>query len=217
MLDGAASWVATPGNLALRRTGWAPTVLKKLGKVAKELPPMGGKGPVPFAPLHREHGPPARLHQIATATPPPPPPLRLSLSLSLSPTPTPLCPLQGSRGRRRGPLQRGTGRRRRGMVPPTPTPPGVGQGRGRGGGEGGRPEVVPPRRCAAIVWACLASARILTPTTAPHGGGVMPWRCIPSGKAHASTDGSTYPQPNSLGGHFRTARAQRQLLRCLPR
>ena len=50
MFDIAASRVATPRNLTLRRTGLAPVVLKEFAKVAKELPPLRGKGLVQFAP-----------------------------------------------------------------------------------------------------------------------------------------------------------------------
>ena len=65
MFDMAASWVATPGNLTLRRTGWAPAGLKEFAKVAKELPPVRGKGAVPFAPLMGNMVPLVMLHQIA--------------------------------------------------------------------------------------------------------------------------------------------------------
>ena len=65
MFDGAASWVATPGNLTLRRTGWAPAVLKEFTKVARELPPVGGKGLVPFAHLTGNMVPLLMLRHIA--------------------------------------------------------------------------------------------------------------------------------------------------------
>ena len=67
--DHASSWVVTTGNLTLRRTGWAPTVLKEFAKVAKELPPMGGKGPLPFAPLTGNMFPLVMLCCFASATP----------------------------------------------------------------------------------------------------------------------------------------------------
>ena len=72
MFDAAASKVKLPGNVGLRHTGWAPTLLKEFAKVAEELPPVGGKGPVPFAPLTQNMVPLVVLHEIATATPSPP-------------------------------------------------------------------------------------------------------------------------------------------------
>ena len=51
MFERAAPWMQTTGNITLRRTGWGPSVLKEIQKVARDLPPVGGKGPVPFAPL----------------------------------------------------------------------------------------------------------------------------------------------------------------------
>ena len=69
MLDAAASLVAVPGNLALRRIRLAPTLLKS-AKVAEELPRVGGKGPAPFAPLTGNVVPLVALHHIATSTPP---------------------------------------------------------------------------------------------------------------------------------------------------
>ena len=62
MFDMATSWVETPGNLTLRRTGWAPAVLKHFAKVARDLPPVGGKGLVPFAPLTGNMVPLVMLH-----------------------------------------------------------------------------------------------------------------------------------------------------------
>ena len=62
MLDMAAAWVATPGSLTLRRMGRAPAVLKEFVKVATELPPVGGKGPVPCAPLTGNMFPLVMLH-----------------------------------------------------------------------------------------------------------------------------------------------------------
>ena len=56
MFDMAASWVATPGTW-----GYAPAMLKEFAKVSKELPPVGGKVPVPFATLT---GNMVMLHQI---------------------------------------------------------------------------------------------------------------------------------------------------------
>ena len=91
MFDAAPSWVKVPGNIALRRTGWAPSVRKEFAKVAEEVPPVRGKGPVPFAPIIGNMVPLVVLHQIAPARPH----LRLSLIVSLSRTPMPLCPLQG--------------------------------------------------------------------------------------------------------------------------
>ena len=51
MFDAAASLVKVPGIINFRRTGWVPSAPKEFAKVVKELPPpVGGKGPVPFAP-----------------------------------------------------------------------------------------------------------------------------------------------------------------------
>ena len=47
----------TPGTITLRRMGWGPAVLKEIQNVAPELPAVGGKWPIPFAPL-TGHGPP---------------------------------------------------------------------------------------------------------------------------------------------------------------
>ena len=85
--------MSKPGKLTLQHTGWAPAVLKEFSKVAKELPPVGGKGPVPFAPLTGNMVPVVMLHHIAIA--PPPPFKRRLLSLSVSLTLMPLCHLQG--------------------------------------------------------------------------------------------------------------------------
>ena len=57
MFDMALAWVQTPGNPSLRRMGWAPTMLKQIAKVARELRPVGGKGLVPFAPSRRTWSP----------------------------------------------------------------------------------------------------------------------------------------------------------------
>ena len=70
MFDAAASRDKVPGNNALRLTVWPPSVLKEFAKVAKDLPPVGGKGPGPFAPLRGINVPLVVLHQIATAPPP---------------------------------------------------------------------------------------------------------------------------------------------------
>ena len=63
----AAAWVQTLGNLSLRCTGWAPGVPKEIAKVARELPSVGGKGPVPFAPLTGNMVLLVMLHHIAAA------------------------------------------------------------------------------------------------------------------------------------------------------
>ena len=75
MFDACASWVKVPGNMKHWRTGWAPSVLKEIAKVAEELPPVGA-----FAPLTGNMVPLVVLHQVANAPPPP----RLSLIPSLS-------------------------------------------------------------------------------------------------------------------------------------
>ena len=56
-----------PGNISLKRTGWGHAVLNEFQKVATELPHVGGKGPVPFAPLTENMVSLVMLHQIATA------------------------------------------------------------------------------------------------------------------------------------------------------
>ena len=85
MFNNCASWVKAPRNMKHRRTGWDPTVLRQIAKVAQELPPFGegGAGAVPFAPLIGNIVPVVVLHQIATARLPT---FRLSLILSLSQT-----------------------------------------------------------------------------------------------------------------------------------
>ena len=67
MFDMVTAWVQTPRNLSLRRTGWAPSVVKDITKVAGELPGCVGKGPVPFAPLTGNNVPAVMLHQITTS------------------------------------------------------------------------------------------------------------------------------------------------------
>ena len=48
MIERVATWVQTPGNITLRRTGWGPTVLKAIHKVAREsvtlIPPCAVQG-----------------------------------------------------------------------------------------------------------------------------------------------------------------------------
>ena len=95
-------------------------MLKEITKVARELPPVGGQGPVPFAPFTGNMVPLVMLHRIATAKDPkreseldldvracsigvkgkrkgaPTSPLLLNLKLSRpSLTLLPLCPLHG--------------------------------------------------------------------------------------------------------------------------
>ena len=48
------------------------SVLKEFAKVAAELPPVGFKGPMPFARLTRNMVPLVVLHHIAICPPPPP-------------------------------------------------------------------------------------------------------------------------------------------------
>ena len=67
MFDNCASWVKVPGNMKHRGTGWAPTVLRQIAKLAEELPPVGGP-----LPLTRNMVPRVVLHQMATPRPPPP-------------------------------------------------------------------------------------------------------------------------------------------------
>ena len=43
-------------------TAWGPVVLKEIQKVAPNMLPVGGKGPVPFAPITRNMGPLVMLH-----------------------------------------------------------------------------------------------------------------------------------------------------------
>ena len=71
MFDQAASWVATPGNVALGRTGWASIVLKEFAKVAMELPRVGGQTASAVSPPREEHGYPCDAPQNATAPPSP--------------------------------------------------------------------------------------------------------------------------------------------------
>ena len=72
MFDAAASLVKVPGNINLWRTRCAPSALKEFAMVAEELPRVGCRGPVPFAPLTVSMVPLAVLHQVATAPPPSP-------------------------------------------------------------------------------------------------------------------------------------------------
>ena len=63
----ASTRAQTPGVLKPRRTGWGPEVPQELQKVARELPPVGGKGSVPFAPLSWNMVPLVLMHQIVIA------------------------------------------------------------------------------------------------------------------------------------------------------
>ena len=131
MFDRAAAWVQTPGNVTLRRTGWGPAVLKKIQKVATKLPPVGGKGPVSFAPLTGNMVPLVMLHQLAPAK---------EVESEAAPVPEPqsfeydpdaLVSSTGVKCKRKRVVASagGRGRRRSPLMPLAPTPRGVGQGR----------------------------------------------------------------------------------------
>ena len=72
MFDDYASWVRVPGNMKHRRIGWAPTVLRRIAKVAEELPALGGgQRASASCPPHREHGSPGGSPPNCDYPPPP--------------------------------------------------------------------------------------------------------------------------------------------------
>ena len=137
MFERATAWVQTPGNITLRCTGWGPAMLKEIWKVARDLPPVGGKGLVPFAPLAGNMVPLVMLHQIATAKE------AESKSESVHDGPVASTGVQG-KSKRAAAFLGGKRKKKKSTPSPYSSWSGTRMGAGRAWGQGGEVKGFPP-------------------------------------------------------------------------